>query len=104
MADDIIETMYLKTYKVNGEVLVAACDCDIIGKTFEEGAFSIEVAADFFGGKRASLEEFEAALKEATIANMVGEKTVTSAIDLEFVDDDSVLRIDGVPCAQMVRM
>ena len=104
MADEIIETMYLKTYKVNGEVLVAACDCEIIGKTFEEGALSIEVAADFFGGKMASFEEFEGALKEATIANMVGEKTVSCAIDLEFVDDENVLRIDGVPCAQMVRM
>ncbi len=104
MTDEITETMYLKTYRVNGEVLVAACDCEIIGKTFEEGALFIEVASDFFGDEKASFEEFEAALKDATMANMMGEKTVTCAIDLELVNDESVLRIDGIPCAQMVRM
>jgi len=104
MVEYEMETMYLKTYKVNGEVLVAACDCEVMGKTFEEGELCLEVTSDFFGEDVVSAQELEVALTDATIANMVGEKAVACAIKLDCVDGDCVLNIGGVPCAQMVRM
>ena len=43
-------------------------------------------------------------LKNATIANLVGNKTVQCAINMGLVDPKCVLRIKGVPHAQIVKM
>ncbi len=104
MLDDELKGMNLKVYKQGAEVLVAVCDCDLVGKKFAEGRLHVEVTPDFFGEEKASSQEVEAALKNATIANFVGCCAVEHAIKLGYVDRENVLSIDGVPCAQMVRM
>jgi hypothetical protein len=104
MSDSSENEMYLKTYKSGKEILVAVCDCDILGKRFEEGALHIDVCADFFGNERATPEEVEVALSNASIANLVGRRAVDFAVRLGYVDKEHVLVIDGVPCAQMVLM
>lgn len=96
--------MYLKAYEQGAERLVAVCDCDILGRTFSEGHLKIDVSPDFFGEEKASCAEIEAALTSATMANFVGHKTVQYAISLGYVQEDNVLSIDGMLCAQMVRM
>jgi hypothetical protein len=96
--------MYLKSYQQGAETLIAVCDCDILGKKFVEGHLQIDVSFDFFGGEKSSCAEVEAALASATMANFVGCKTVEHAISLGYVERDCVLSIDGILCAQMVRM
>lgn len=96
--------MCLKTYRVGRETLVAVCDHDILGQVFEEGKLHVEVDAAFFGQERASADAVKSALNLATIANFIGEASVRIAIELEYVDQANVLRISGIPCAQMVRM
>lgn len=102
--DDRSEMMYLKIHKVNREVMVAVCDCELLGKTFDEGALSLTVEAAFFGEEEATAPEVAEALSGATIANMVGERAVACAIETSCVEGENVLRIGGVPTAQMVRM
>jgi hypothetical protein len=104
MSDSYENEMYLKTYKSGKEILVAVCDCNILGRRFEEGALHIDVCADFFGNEKATPKEVKMALSNATIANFVGMRAVDFAINLGYVDKQSVLMIDGVPCAQMVLM
>ncbi len=105
MSDDAEKKeMNLKVYRQGAEVLVAVCDCDLLGKKFAEGRLRVEVDKDFFGEEKASPEEVEAALKKATIANFVGCCAVEQAIRLGYVERENVLCIDGVLCAQMVRM
>ncbi len=96
--------MYLKTYKSGAEVLIAVCDCGLLGKRFEEGNLHVDVCSDFFGTEKASYPEVEKALARATIANFVGSCAVDYAIKLGYVDKENVLIIGGIPCAQMVRM
>ncbi|MDM7911836.1 MAG: DUF424 family protein [Methanotrichaceae archaeon] len=104
MSDDETKEMNLKVYKQGAEVLVAVCDSDLVGKRFAEGRLHVEVSKDFFGDENASPKEVEAALKNATIANFVGCCAVEHAIRLGYVEREKVLCIDGVLCAQMVRM
>lgn len=94
----------LKTYQQGNETLIAICDSDILGCVFREGDLHIEVCSDFFGEEKASLSQVEAALRGATMANLVGCKAVGHAIRLGYVDEENVLSIDGVLYAQMVRM
>ncbi|ANF22920.1 DUF424 domain-containing protein [Thermococcus piezophilus] len=96
--------IYIKVYRVQGEVLLAACDKELLGKTFREGKLKLEVKERFYKGELVELDTLEELLEEATIANLVGERCVEKAIELGYVDENRVLRIEGVPHAQMAKM
>ncbi|MEM4156166.1 MAG: DUF424 domain-containing protein [Archaeoglobaceae archaeon] len=92
----------MKIYRVRGEVLVAVCDANLVGKVFREGSLKIEVKEDFYGNEEFGEKEVENALRKATIANITGEMAVELAIRLGIVDKDRILRIENCPHAQMV--
>lgn len=92
----------MKVYNVRGEILVAVCDAELVGKVFSEGKLRIEVKESFYGTEEFEEKEVINALKKATIANITGEKAVSLAIKIGIVDRDKVLRISGCPHAQMV--
>ena len=93
----------MKVYRQGKETLVAAADADLVGKTFREGKFKIEVGK-FYEGDVVSEEGFISNLKLATIGNFVGQETVEAAMRAGFVSDGGILWIDGVPHAQFVLM
>ncbi len=86
------------------ELLIAACDSDLLGKTFEDRArgLKLEVRNDFYSGRKITPEEFAKKLKKATIANLVGDETVNKAIELGLVMESSVMKIKDVPHVQIV--
>ena len=92
----------LKVYRVRGEVLVAVCDSDIVGKTFREGEIKIEVKESFYGDRDVGEEEVKRALRMATIANITGRRAVELAIRMGIVDRENVLKIGECWHAQMV--
>ena len=96
--------IYVKVYRVQGEVLLAACDEELLGKTFREGELKLEVKERFYRGELVEEERLKELLEEATIANLTGERCVTRAIELGYIDPERVLRIRGVPHAQMAKM
>lgn len=94
----------IKIYKRGEEILVAACDEYLIGKTFEEGKYHLEVSEKFYDGERVNTDVFKKFLAEATIANLVGKETIKCAIEVGLIDPDCIIRVKGVPHAQMVKM
>ena len=96
--------VYVRTIRTAAEVLVAACDCDVLGNVFEESNLHLEVNKDFYCGNAVTLDECNRFLSEATILNLVGEKIVKKAIELGLVNPGNVLKIGGTVHAQMVRL
>ena len=94
----------IKIYKQGNDILIGACDEKLIGKKFVDGKFQIDVSKEFYDGKRITIEVLKKYLENATIANLVGEQTIQCAIKLGLVDPGCVLRVKGIPHAQMVRM
>ena len=94
----------IKIYKQGGDVLIGACDEDLIGQTFEEGKYFLDVKKEFYDGERVTPDVLKRFLEDATIANLVGKETVESAIEMKLIDPDCVIKIKNVPHAQMVRM
>ncbi len=92
----------LKIYRVRGEILVAVCDSELIGKTFREGDLKIEVKESFYGDRDVGEEEVKRALRMATIANITGKRAVKLAIKLGIIDKENVLKIGECWHAQMV--
>ncbi|MGZ4913502.1 MAG: DUF424 domain-containing protein [Halobacteriota archaeon] len=97
-------SMYLKSYKVNRETIVAVCDSELLGRTFCDGELHLSVNEEFFKGLLASEHDVREALQSATIANLVGKRAVDCGIDSGIIDNDYIITIEGVPHAQMVML
>ncbi len=95
---------YVKIYRVRGEVLLAACDKEILGKKLSDGQYHLDVCKEFYGGKLMDVNEFTKLLSNVTIANLTGNKVVETAIKLGFVDKNNVLSISGILHAQFIVM
>jgi len=94
----------IKIYKRGNDLLIGACDENLLGKKFEDGKFQIDVKKDFYEGEKIAPEVLKKYLDDATIANLVGKATIKVAVDMGLVDPDCVIKIKGIPHAQMVRM
>lgn len=94
----------IKMYKQGNDLLLAACDEELLGKEFEEGKFHLDVSEKFYKGESITKDILKKFLEESTIANLVGKETIKCAIELGLIDPDCVLKIKGIPHAQMVRM
>jgi len=100
---DVIK-MYLKVYRIDNEVLVAVCDEKYLGKKFSDGHAQLNISEKFYGREHATCDEVMSALQEATIANLVGEESVSCAVSAGVIDVSCVMYIDDVPHAQMICM
>ncbi len=94
----------IKVFKHGEDIVIGACDKNLLGKKFVKGKFQIDVSKGFYEGDVIDTATLETFLKDATIANLVGEETVNCAIKLGLVDSDCILKIKGIPHAQIVRM
>ena len=93
----------MKVYHRGPETLVAACDEELLGKTFRERGLKIEVSS-FYEGDVVTEDQLLAHLRLATIGNFVGKETVEAVTKGGFVAEDGILWIDGVPHAQFCVM
>ncbi|MFX1475891.1 MAG: DUF424 domain-containing protein [Promethearchaeota archaeon] len=94
--------VYLNIIRHEDEYIIAICDEEILGKRFEEGERQIHVTENFYKGELVSLEEGIRALEQATIANIVGERIVTSALKAQLIHKNGIIRIQNIPHAQLV--
>lgn len=96
--------MYMKKYDTEGQLIVAVCDKNIIGKKFREGELALKLDECFYKGDEASEKEVKEALSCATIANIAGEKSIACAVECGSIDPDAIIFIEGIPHAQMVQI
>ncbi len=97
-------TICVRVYTQGRERLVAACDPDILGKTFRSDGLVLHVSESFYHEDDVDEDALVNWLKLATVANLSGKRTVAIAVENGFVDRACVLEIGGVPHAQMTRM
>jgi len=91
----------MKIYRRGKETLVAACDANLIGKTFREGELRLHVSS-FYDGDYVTEEQLLSHLKMATIANLVGKETIRLALKARIIEREGIITVQGVPHAQMV--
>jgi len=94
----------VKLKKVGRNVLLAICDTEVLGKTLVEGKIVFRVKEEFYKGVMVSIDEAICMIDNSTIVNMVGEEVVRRAMEKGYVHPEAVLRIDGVPHAQIVKL
>ncbi len=98
-----MKKFYCRIYEQDSDRLLAVSDSSIIGKTFEDGELRIDVS-DFYRGKECSESEAIRLVKSATIVNAVGKGIVALMLKEKIITRGSVLKIKGVPHAQVVAL
>ena len=96
--------VYVNLKKVAGNVLLAMCDCELLGKTLREGKIVFKIKEEFYNGRKATIEEAMGMIDNSTIVNMVGKCCVEKAIAHGYVHPEAVLKIEGVPHAQIMKL
>lgn len=94
--------MILNERATDEGLLVAVCDPDVLGETFEDGEISLSVSEEFYGGDSASESEVVESLARCSVANIVGTESVGVAIEHGFIEEENVLEVDGTRHAQLL--
>lgn len=92
--------MFIRIIKAYRDI-IAICDSNLLGKKFEEKEFQLDVKENFFKGEKISEEELIKLLKneimEDATFNIIGEKSVNSALKAEIISEDQIKKIQGIP-------
>jgi uncharacterized protein len=94
--------VYVKIHVHENDRILAACDEEILGKTFRGDGIKITVSEKFYGGEIVSEEIFVERTKSVSIMNLVGNAIVEKAIAEGMVSESNVIEIGGVKHAQVV--
>ena len=95
--------VYVNLKKVGRNVLLAICDCELLGRTLRQGKIVFHVKDEFYNGGKVTVEEAVGMIANSTIVNMVGKNCVEKAIEKGYVHPEAILKIEGVPHAQIVK-
>ena len=85
-------------------MLLAVCDCELLGRTLREGKIVFHIKDEFYNGRKATVEEAIGMIDNSTIVNLVGKCCVEKAIAEGYVHPDAILKIEGIPHAQIVKL
>jgi len=96
--------VYANVRKWGRCVLLATCDAELLGKSLRDGKIVFEVREEFYKGLKMTVEEVIDIMEQSTIVNMIGHNVVKKAIEKGLIHPDAVLKISGVPHAQIVKM
>ena len=91
--------LIVKTHIKEGKTLVVVCDKNILGSVFEEGENILDLSSDFYDGEEMNEEETGDLITNADMVNLVGSNAVKLGIEEDFVDEENVKTVEGVPYA-----
>lgn len=96
--------IFLKIYTTSQGLLLAGCDAELVGKKLCEGKLKLDVSKEFYCGEEVDEKTFLNQLRNASIGNLVGKRVVKLAIENGYIDKKCVIKINGIPHAQFLRM
>jgi hypothetical protein len=96
--------VYVNLRKSGQYTVLATCDCELLGKVLREGKIVFDIKEEFYKGKRVTLEEAIELCRQSSIVNMVGKCIVEQAIKEHLVHPEAIIKIKGVPHAQIIKM
>ena len=94
----------IKIHRAPSEIILAACDEDILGKTFSGDGMKFTVSEGFYNGYLVTEEEFVDHLDEYTIMNLAGDRVIALAIENGHVSEDGIIEIGELKHAQVVKL
>ena len=87
----------IRTTKYQDSLMIDICDIELIGSRLQEGELLIDITKEYFQQEIIEAVEAEELLRTCSIANLVGERIVSQAVQLKLAKERSIRRISGVP-------
>jgi uncharacterized protein len=94
----------LRVHRVRGEVVVAACDSELLEQEIHVGKTPVRVSSHFYGRIAVSEEEFVSHVRRGSIVNLLGERTIEWAVRAGLLHPQAAGWLGGVPHAEIVEM
>lgn len=83
--------------------VVAICDSNLLGKTFEEEKFQLDVKESFYKGEEVSqieaIEMMRDMQREDATFNIIGKEATKAALKAGIIEKESIGTIQGIPFA-----
>ena len=92
--------MYFKVHKGQHSDVVAVCDENILGKTFEEGKYCITISEHFYKGEKGNAATIAHLVRDASNVNLIGKESVALGLKVGIITKENIVVIAGVPHAQ----
>jgi hypothetical protein len=85
--------------------MVSICDSNLLGRTLQdkERGITFSVSEAFYKGRLMTIKNALELARSATIVNLVGAKIVEAALKEGLIHLHAIIRIAGVPHAQVIR-
>ncbi len=103
-----VPMIYIKEYKTEQGTIIAACDEELLGNSYTEGALLLDLDkyAGFYKGELISEDEASERITAETLhtANMVGKRVVDICISKGLATDSAVMQVQGVPFLQIYKI
>lgn len=80
------------------------CDIEILGKTITQDDLNMNISKSYYGQKVVDEAEASNLLKNSSIINMVGKKTISLSIGLGIGSERGIKTISGVPFLIVFKM
>ncbi len=94
----------MKVYRTREAVVLAACDEDLLGKEFREGKAVLRVSKSYYGGELVDRETLLSLIREADIVGLVGEGSISVAMDAGYVRPGDEKTVQGVPHVNIYKL
>ncbi|MBI2173457.1 MAG: DUF424 family protein [Candidatus Aenigmarchaeota archaeon] len=91
-----------RIHEAGSDRILAICDASVLGLLLEEGELRLEVSRNFYSGSGCDEKGALELLESSTIVNAVGEGIISLMLKNRLVEESNVLRISGVPHAQLI--
>ena len=96
--------VYINLKRVGSNVLLAVCDCELLGRTLREGKIVFKIKDEFYNGRKGTVEEAMSMISNSTIVNLVGKTCVEKAVAHGYVHPEAIIKIEGIPHAQIMKL
>lgn|SRR3989338_1450867 len=97
--------MWVKVHHSYRDV-IAICDSELVGKTFEEGKRQIRITDYFFKGEEKNPEEVRELLVDGITEDstfiLVGEQTIKIALEESVIQKEGIVTIQEIPVSLML--
>lgn len=94
--------IYVKIHKSSGSFVTSVCDSELIGKKFKENKIILNVVESFYKGEEFDVKKVKEFMLKAINLNIVGQKSINIALELNLISKDHILIVKGVPHAQCI--
>jgi hypothetical protein len=81
--------------------VIAICDRELINTTISSGTMTVTISEWFYGKSPAQEEEIREALRSAGNINLMGERTISFAMEMGIITRDDCIMIGKIPHVQV---